>query len=200
MNSIAKLLFVALSVSLIGCGGQSAQIAKLKNELTISSETVSELKNEVADLRQSADSLRGKNENLNTQITALQDSLDDSNQKDKSEIGIIDPVAHLFSTTWKANKTATMNYSANAGDDKKELQSYAWSYAIQSPTTATFFDDGIELAADDGKINLSLTAKSRSFAERVKLIDRYHFALKDGKHWLVFRAMNWENDNYKFEK
>lgn len=107
-----------------------------------------------------------------------------------------DQLTRLFSMTWDANDSATMAYSGNRHSDPQSLKDYSWLQCIQLKSSVFFKDAGLKWKTTRDDFLIDLPVKSKPFNEKIRIIDNYHFAFNDGKHWLVFRARDWEDDHY----
>jgi hypothetical protein len=123
-------------------------------------------------------------------------SIEETNQAESTPTISQTQILRLFDITWDANNSATMAYSANQSSDPESLKTYAWLQCIQLKSSVFFKDSGLKWKSTSDDFLVDLPVKSQEFNDRIRIIDNYHFAFNDGKHWLVFRARDWEDDHY----
>ena len=126
MNGQFKFLFGFLVLFVAGCNSRPDD--SLKNELKNSESNVEKIAAQYESALDHNDALTSKIESLNRKI----ESLESSAVVSKS---INDPIAHLFSTTWKANALATEKYSLNSQFNAKQVKNFAWSHGTNQQTT-----------------------------------------------------------------
>ena len=108
-----------------------------------------------------------------------------------------DQVSRLFAMTWDANDVATTTYSGNGGLDRNELKDFAWLNCIRLKTSVFFKDAGLKLKTTQNEALIELPEGSDAFKAAIRILDKYHFALRVDRIWLVFRARDWEDDHYR---